>query len=75
MEDIEKYYDSPQDLDIIREILKLPVKYKTVIHLYYFEDYSVKQIAEILNLKESAVKMRLQRGRQLLKIELEGEEE
>lgn len=74
MEDMEKHYDSPQELNMIREILKLPAKYKTVIHLHYFEDYSVKQIGEILHLKESAVKMRLQRGRQLLKIELEGEE-
>lgn len=75
MEEIQGYYDNPRDLDLMLEIMKLPANYKTVIHLYYFEDYPVKEIAAILDLKESAVKMRLQRGRQLLKIELEGEEE
>ncbi|MDP4127521.1 MAG: sigma-70 family RNA polymerase sigma factor [Bacillota bacterium] len=72
MEDIEKYYDDPSDSSVMKEILALPVKYKTVIYLYYFEDYSIKQISEILKTKESAIKMRLQRGRQLLKFELKG---
>jgi RNA polymerase sigma factor, sigma-70 family len=74
MEDIEKYYDDPSDSDIMKEIFELPAKYKTVIYLFYFEDYSIKQISEILKTKESAIKMRLQRGRQLLKIELKGNE-
>lgn len=73
MEDIEHYYDNTSDIDLMKEILSLPPKYKTVIHLYYYEDYSVKEIADILKIKESAVKMRLQRGRQLLRLELEGE--
>lgn len=75
MEDIEKYYDDPSDTGIMKEIVDLPAKYKTVIYLYYFEDYSIKQIAEILKTKESTIKMRLQRGRQLLKVELKGNED
>ncbi|MNE51391.1 ECF RNA polymerase sigma factor SigW [compost metagenome] len=55
-------------------MLALPVKYKTVIHLYYYEDYPVQEISKILQISESAVKMRLKRGRQLLKLELEGAE-
>ncbi|MNW65088.1 ECF RNA polymerase sigma factor SigW [compost metagenome] len=55
-------------------MLALPVKYKTVIHLYYYEDYPVQEISKILKISESAVKMRLKRGRQLLKLELEGAE-
>lgn len=55
----------------MEEILRLPTKYKAVIHLYYFEDYSIKQISEILKITESAIKMRLKRGRDILKIELE----
>ena len=73
MENIENYYDNLSDIDIIEEIVKLPTKYKAVIYLYYFEDYSVKQISEILKITISAVKMRLKRGRDSLKIELEGE--
>ena len=73
MNNIENYYDNPSDMHIIEEILELPTKYKAVIHLYYFEDYSVKQISETLKITSSAVKMRLKRGRDILKIELEGE--
>jgi RNA polymerase sigma factor (sigma-70 family) len=73
MDCVEKYYDNPSDIHIMEEILKLPAKYKDVIYLYYFEDYSVKDISETLKLTESAVKMRLKRGRDILKIELEGE--
>jgi len=66
--------DSPEDLAILQLVLAMPVKYKTVIHLYYYEDYPVQEISKILRISESAVKMRLQRGRQLLKLELEGAE-
>lgn len=74
MDEIEKYYDNSNEIHIIDEIIKLPSKYKDAIYLYYFEDYSVKNISEILKITESAVKMRLKRGRDSLKIELEGEE-
>jgi RNA polymerase sigma-70 factor (ECF subfamily) len=70
---IGNYYTHVSDIHIVEEILKLPVKYKATIYLYYFEDYTVKQISETLRIKESAVKMRLKRGRDILKIELQGE--
>lgn len=73
LEEIEIYYDNPSELNIMEEILKLPAKYKDVIYLHYYEDYAVKQISEILKVTESAVKMRLKRGRNILKMELEGE--
>lgn len=66
--------DDPEDRVLIELVLSLPIKYRAVVHLYYYEDYSVRKISEILQISESAVKMRLQRGRQLLKLELEGEE-
>lgn len=72
-EEIEEYYDNSPDTDVMMEILRLPAKYKTVIYLHYYEDYSIKEISEILKIKDSAIKMRLMRGRQLLKIELKGE--
>lgn len=53
-------------------VLELPVKYRQVVHLYYFEEYSVKEIAEILKLSETAVQTRLQRARQKLKETLKG---
>ena len=48
----------------IQELYALPAKWKTVLILHYFEGYSVKETGEILGLSESAVKKRLQRGRE-----------
>ncbi|MDE7232206.1 MAG: hypothetical protein K2N37_03935, partial [Lachnospiraceae bacterium] len=44
--------------------------WKSVLILHYFEGYSVTEIAKILRLSESAVKKRLQRGREALKLVL-----
>lgn len=72
LEELKEYASEPKDLEIMQDILRLPAKYKTVIHLHYFEGYKIKEISQILRISESAVKMRLKRGRELLKIELEG---
>lgn len=57
--------------DLACAVVNLPKKYKATIHLHYFEGYSVEEISQILRISVSAVKMRLKRGRDLLKIELE----
>ena len=53
-------------------VLKLPAAYRLVIHLFYYEDLSLKQISGILNKKEGTVKSQLNRARALLKKELGG---
>ena len=63
---------APEELEALGAVMTLPEKYRLPIHLYYYEGYSVAEMAEILKLSQSAVKMRLKRGRELLKIELEG---
>lgn len=64
-----------QGIALWQEVLALPDKCKITMYLHYYEGYSCKEIAEILNCKESAVKMRLKKGRELLKMELlKGEE-
>lgn len=73
MEGMDQFVETVSDRALLENVMGLPFKYKTVIHLYYYEDYAVKQIADILQISESAVKMRLQRGRERLKLELEGE--
>lgn len=55
----------------LQELYALPAKWKTVLVLHYFEGYSLKEIGEILNLSESAVKKRLQRAREALRMEME----
>lgn len=64
--------DDPDTFGVADAVIRLPEKYKSVIHLHYYEGYSVAEIADILKLSESAVKMRLKRGRETLKLEMEG---
>jgi len=73
LEKMNEIFESESDRTIVEHVMALPFKFKAVIHLYYYEDYTVSHISEILQISESAVKMRLQRGRQRLKLELEGE--
>lgn len=63
---------TPEEQDALSAVMALPEKFKLPIHLYYYEGYSVAEVADILKLGQSAVKMRLKRGRELLKLELEG---
>lgn len=63
--------DTEEDHNLAELILNLPSKIKAPIHLYYFEGYKVSEISQILNISVSAVKMRLKRGRETLRLELE----
>ena len=66
-------FDTPESETLFETVMQLPEKYRIVIHLYYYEDYAVSEIADILKLSESNVKTRLSRGRAMLRKELEGE--
>ncbi len=60
---------------ILGEFLaKLPLKYLTVIHLFYYEDLKILEIANLLEIKESTIKMQLTRARRLLKEYMEVED-
>ncbi len=71
IEDLENIGVTQNDLEAFEHIMSLPAKYKVVMTLYYVEGYKSKEIAEIINISEDAVRKRLQKGRELLKIELE----
>lgn len=60
-----------QETTHLQEVYALPSKWKTVLLLHYFEGYSVRETGEILGLSESAVKKRLQRAREALRMEME----
>lgn len=49
---------------------KLPIRYREVVHLYYYEDYSIREIAELLKISETAIQTRLMRARRKLKTTL-----
>ncbi len=74
-ENIDKLYtnEQPNDIhqDIIKLIFKLDDKYKTVIILHYYYEYSVQNISKCLNISQDNVKKRLQRARQQLKADME----
>lgn len=53
--------------DMSWALMRLSPKYREVLYLYYFEDYKVDEIAEILGSKSGTVKSQLLRGRQKLK--------
>ncbi len=57
----------PQKSNLYYAVQELPVKYRQIVHLYYFEDYSIGEIANVLKLSQTAVQTRLFRARQKLK--------
>ena len=59
-----------QEYPVLDEILKLPQKYREVLYLYYYEEYSVKEIGIMLKRKESTIQSRLAAGRNKLKTRL-----
>ena len=66
-------FETPESEELFETVMNLPEKYRIVIHLFYYEDYTIHEIAEILKLSESNVKVRLSRGRSLLKEKLQEE--
>ncbi len=59
----------------VREaVFALPIKYRIVIYLYYFEGYSAKEIAKMLGKTQNAVSLSLSRGRRKLREMLENDE-
>lgn len=65
------YSDQSEERKVLEVLMNLPIKYKEVLLLYYFEEYKCNEMSGILKISEAAVKKRLERGRNLLKKELE----
>ncbi len=60
-------FREPEDRRLVEAVFSLPEKQRIVIHLYYYEEYSVREIAETLHISEGTVKSRLARGRNELR--------
>ena len=76
--DLEDYmetlvFETPQAESLFETVMKLPEQYRIVTHLFYYEDQTVREIAETLGTTENNVKVRLTRARQMLRLQL-GEE-
>lgn len=61
------------DIEVLDIVMRLPEKLRTTIYMYYYEDMSAAEIAKALSISENTVYKRLERGRSVLKINLEGD--
>lgn len=52
-----------EDGGLLAAVMKIKPKNRTVLYMHYYEEYSVREIAELLHITESAVTTRLMRGR------------
>ena len=65
-------FETPERHDIYYAVLSLTVKERTLIHLYYYENYTIKEISKILKENENTIKSRLSRAREKLKEKVKG---
>ena len=70
IDNVVLHVEDKEEDELVKLVMKLPFKYKTVIYLYYYEGYNSLEISKIVNIKEATVRTQLKRGRELLKKEL-----
>ncbi len=65
---------TPDHREVLEAVLSLPQKYRDVVYLHYYEDYSAPEISRILGRNVNTVYTLLTRSRQLLREKLTGDE-
>lgn len=63
----EAAFQNEERRHLLGAVLALPARYRDVIHLFYYEELSVKEIAKVTGRAESTVTSQLTRGRELLR--------
>lgn len=71
-QDEKLVFETQEQSDLYELVMQMSPKYRQVIYLYYFEEFSVREVASILKISETAVQTRLQRARNKLKEQLGG---
>lgn len=66
-------FQEPKKEDILPAVLELPKKDRLILHLYYYENYRIKEISKILSISETSIQTRLSRSREKLKVILKEE--
>ncbi len=66
--------EQKQEDSVYETVMTLPEKYRTVVHLFYYEDMSTKEIAEVMGCSDGTVRSLLSRARKKLQKILKGEE-
>lgn len=62
---------SAEDSRLASALMNLPIKYREVIYLFYYEELSIKEIAIVIDVKENTIKTRMKKAKELLKKGLE----
>lgn len=73
LEEIGEYAETEEQTEALEELMELPSNYKTVLYLHYIEGYKIREMADILGMRENAVKVALHRGREKLKLQMREE--
>lgn len=73
MEEGSFEFQTKEENAVYLALQRLPEKYRIVLQLFYFADMSIDSICSALNLKKSAVKVQLMRGREMMKTKLKEE--
>jgi RNA polymerase sigma-70 factor, ECF subfamily len=68
----ETVISEEEDLQLVSATMNLPVKYREVIYLYYFEEMTIKEVSQVTNQNLNTVKTRLKRAKEILKEQLGG---
>lgn len=66
--------EAESESEILQAVMALPEKYRSVIHLFYFEEYSTAEVASILQKKEATIRSLLKRGREKLEKMMKGDD-
>ena len=66
----EPKFFEPEKSELFWAVQKLPPRYREVTYLYYYEEYSIKEIAKLLRISETAIQTRLMRAREKLRQQL-----
>ena len=74
LEDVPEAAPEPPRSEVLDAVMELPGKYREAIYLFYYEGYSVKEIAALTGRSEAAVSAHLSRGRKKLREMLGGRE-
>ncbi|MBR1751325.1 MAG: sigma-70 family RNA polymerase sigma factor [Ruminococcus sp.] len=62
--------DSERSAEVLSAVRELPVKYRSVIYLYYYEDMQISEISRVLKIKETTIQTQLYRAREILRKKL-----
>lgn len=65
-------FETPEKSSIYYAVLDLPQKYRTIIHLFYYEGYKIEEISKMLKINSNTIKSRLVKAREKLKSKMEG---